>query len=153
VDDALLDATGTPLQGGAVRGFLVGDDERRIVDPRTWEVSRPGVGSREPVVVEFHRPLDHGLLSRCLRVVDARGHRIRGIGTVGAEEGSWRFAPEQPWADRGHELLIDPRLEDLAGNSLVRVFDRDLSELTHHPEVSVDDGVVVGFRPGPDRAQ
>jgi hypothetical protein len=32
-----------------------------------------------------------------------------------------------------HELIVDALLEDLAGNSLARVFDRDLTRLTDDP--------------------
>jgi hypothetical protein len=31
------------------------------------------------------------------------------------------------WASGPHQLVVDPVLEDLAGNSVSRVFDRDLS--------------------------
>jgi hypothetical protein len=38
-----------------------------------------------------------------------------------------------PWRPGAHELIVDALLEDLAGNSLARVFDRDLTRLTDDP--------------------
>ncbi len=35
------------------------------------------------------------------------------------------FQPRAGW-ERGYRVTVDPYLEDLAGNSLRRVFDRDL---------------------------
>jgi hypothetical protein len=37
------------------------------------------------------------------------------------------LAPARPWPPRRHHLVVDPVLEDLAGNSVRRVFDRDLA--------------------------
>ena len=52
---------------------------------------------------------------------------------IGAGEASWSFVPETPWIAGLHHLLIDPVLEDLAGNSVVRVFDRELGRPEHRP--------------------
>ena len=46
---------------------------------------------------------------------------------MGEGEGSWSFAPDAPWRGATHVLAVETRLEDLAGNSLARVFDRDLT--------------------------
>jgi hypothetical protein len=43
-----------------------------------------------------------------------------------------------------YRLLVDARLEDLAGNSLVRVFDRDLMRPEDAP-VDLQQGVVEFF--------
>jgi hypothetical protein len=45
-----------------------------------------------------------------------------------------------------HELVVDPELEDLAGNSLRRVFDRDLTRPEDEPREVVE-AVSVAFRP------
>ena len=64
---------------------------------------------------------------------------------VGPEERSWTFAPTAPWADAQHRLVVDPMLEDVAGNSVRRVFDRDLSSADDDPR---DDGPVeLPFHP------
>jgi hypothetical protein len=76
--------------------------------------------------VEFDRPLDHALLEHCLWVNYAAGGALAGRGTTGPEERSWRFEPQSPWEEDRYLVVVDPRLEDLAGNSVIRVFDRDL---------------------------
>jgi hypothetical protein len=62
---------------------------------------------------------------------------------VGAEERSWSFAPEAPWRPGSHELEIDTRLEDLAGNSVAHVFDRDLTRPEDDPGAAGT--VTLGF--------
>jgi hypothetical protein len=83
--------------------------------------------------VEFDRPLDQALLEHTLWVHDPAGMPLNGRGTVASGERCWRFEPQPPWAEGRHLVLVDPRLEDLAGNSLIRVFDRDLTRAEDAP--------------------
>ena len=142
VDREFLDAQGIPLSGGAERRYLVGADERRRVDPRAWAVTAPPSGTREPLSIGFDRPLDHGLLARCIHVVGPDGVLVDGIAEVGPEQRSWRLTPGRAWTSEWYRLTVDPVLEDLAGNSVTRVFDRDLGRTEDDPRTTVP------FHPG-----
>jgi len=127
IGTGFCDARGNPLRSPAERLYRVGPDERDHVEPGRWTLAVPTAGSREPLEVHFDRPLDHGLLGHCLSIADASGRLITGIGSIGPEERVWSLLPAEPWAPAPHELIVDPSLEDLAGNSVSRVFDRDLN--------------------------
>ncbi|HEY3670264.1 MAG TPA: hypothetical protein VGN51_04965 [Acidimicrobiia bacterium] len=144
VDAEFPDAAGRPLRTGATRTWQVIGDERRRVTPSSWAL-RPGTaGTTEPLTVTFDRPLDHALVARCLRVVGPAG-TVGGSIDVGREERSWTFAPTTPWPDAEHRLVVGPELEDVAGNSVQRVFDRDLTNAADDPG---DGGPVeLVFRP------
>jgi hypothetical protein len=126
VGDELRDAAGRRLVAPATRRYRVGPAERRRVDPGLWRWTWPG-GPREPIRVAFDRPLDHALLRRCFRVLAGDGAGLPIEVEVGPREGGASLVPAVPWP-RGERcrVTIDSRLEDLAGNSLRRVFDRDL---------------------------
>ncbi|HTX27615.1 MAG TPA: hypothetical protein VME19_11410 [Streptosporangiaceae bacterium] len=145
VDGGFRDALGRPLASAAERRYAVGDDERRHVGPGTWAVAAPPAGTREPLEVTFGRPLDAGLLAWCLRVTGPGGPRVAGLPEPGPEERSWRLTPREPWSPGGHQLVVDPVLEDLAGNSVSRVFDRDVTRPEDGP--APDRPVAVAFRP------
>ena len=145
VEAGFRDAAGRPLRGTAERRYAVGPDERRRVDPGAWAVSAPPAGGREPLAVTFDRPLDHGLLGRCLHVTGPDGQPVAGLPEPGPEERSWRLTPRQPWAAGPHQLVVDPVLEDLAGNSVSRVFDRDLARAQDDPRLARP--AAVTFRP------
>jgi hypothetical protein len=136
VDAGFLDAAGAPLVATAERCYSVGDDERRHVDPAGWRLTVPAAGTVAPMVVAFDRPLDHALLVRCLRVRDPDGRPVDGVVTVGVEERSWQVVPRGPWVDGPHQLVVDAELEDLAGNSVSRVFDRDLTRPDDDPRAA-----------------
>jgi hypothetical protein len=133
VDDGFRDAVGVPLRAPAQRRYEVGADERRRVEPGGWTLTVPPVHSVDPLDVAFGRPLDHGLLGRCLQVVGPDGLPVDGTPKIGPQERSWRLAPRRAWAPGPHQLVVDHVLEDLAGNSVSRVFDRDLTRRDDEP--------------------
>jgi hypothetical protein len=127
IDAGFRDAAGRPLRTGAERRYEVGPAVRVRVVPTDWQYHCPTAGSTDPLIVEFDRPLDHALLEHSVWVSDAAGVPLAGRDSVGPGERSWRFEPQSPWKEGRHRVIADPRLEDLAGNSLIRVFDRDLT--------------------------
>lgn len=143
IDPSFRDATGQPLRAGAERSYSIGPALRSRVDPHAWRLTAPAAGSREPLLVEFDRPLDHGLLQHCLSVQDGDGRTIEGVGEIGKGEGSWRFTPDNPWTTGEYRLVLEPRLEDVAGNTPVRVFDRDVTKAEDAP--GEREAVAVGF--------
>ena len=126
VDEGFRDATGAPLRERFEQRYEVEGDLRARVDPRNWECRLPAAGTTDALRVRFDRPLDHALLQHALDVTDDAGRPVPGRPEIGAAERSWTFTPAAPWQAGEYRLAIDPRLEDLAGNSLARVFDRDL---------------------------
>ena len=127
VDAEFRDAAGRPLQYGAERRYGIGAALRSRIHLDDWRITAPKAGSRTALVADFGRPLDHGLLQHCLRVCDATGTAVPGDAEVGMEERSWRFTPSLPWREGNFRLVVEPRLEDVAGNSPIRVFDRDIT--------------------------
>ena len=145
VDAGFRDARGIALRGGAERRYTVGSDQRDRVEPNRWVLAPPHVGGRTPLGVDFGRTLDHALVARCLRVIGPDGERVDGSSTVGAEERSWRFVPSGNWRPGPHRLAVDAALEDTAGNSVRRVFDRDLALAVDGP--SEARGAELPFQP------
>ena len=143
IDPVFRDARGRPLRAGTERRYEVGPEVRERIDPRKWQLTVPSSSSLDPLQVEFERPLDYALLQRCLWVNGPYGAIVAGHGKSGRGEGSWSFTPAEPWQEGAHQLVAHRQLEDLAGNSPVRVFDRDMTELDDGP--SLTDNVVVDF--------
>ena len=133
IDPSFRDAAGQPLRAGAERSYSIGPALRSRIDPTAWQLTPPAAGSRAPLLVEFDRSLDHGLLQHTLSLQDEAGNTIAGLADTGAGERSWSFTPDNPWTTGEHRLAIEPRLEDVAGNSPARVFDRDVTKAEDAP--------------------
>ncbi|MFI5048067.1 MAG: hypothetical protein ACHQIG_13455 [Acidimicrobiia bacterium] len=131
IDATMRDARGQPLGAEVRHAFAVGPDVRARVEPTAWRLEPVTAGSRDALVVEFDRTLDHALLAHCLIVVDAHGAHVRGVATPERDDTAWAFVPDAPWDATPHDLVVDPILEDVCGNSVTRVFDRDLSDSAH----------------------
>ena len=143
VDTDFRDAAGQPLRAGAERSYSIGPALRARIDPTAWRLTAPAAGSRAPLLVEFDRPLDHGLLQHTLAVRDDAGRNVGGAGEIGKGERSWNFTPAVPWEAGEYQLVVEPRLEDVAGNSPTRVFDRDVTKAEDAP--GEQGAVTVGF--------
>ncbi|HEY7269048.1 MAG TPA: hypothetical protein VH951_04405 [Dehalococcoidia bacterium] len=127
IDGSFRDAEGRPLVEGFECRYEVGPELRGQIDPRRWSLTPPAAGGTEPLVVIFDRLLDHALASRCLSVVDSRRAEMSGNSFVETGGRAWVFRPDAGWAHGRYTLVIAPGIEDVAGNSPVREFDRDLS--------------------------
>jgi len=67
---------------------------------------------------------------------------VAGKVEVGTGEKSWTFQPAAPWGAGDYRVVVDGRLEDVAGNTPLRPFDMD----TNTPVV-VRPALTLAFRP------
>lgn len=118
------DASGVPLGDETRKRFSVGPADYSQPDPSGWSTTAPAGGTREPVVVRFPKAMDHGLLQHLLVVRDAGGREIPGAVSVRDHEREWAFSPASPWEAGACRIEVDTRLEDGAGNSIARPFER-----------------------------
>ena len=133
VGDSFRDAAGLPLISGAMHRYRVGGAVRARINTDEWSVAAPRAGTCDPLSITFDRPLDHGLLQRCLSVEDSSGKKVGGRAGIEKCERRWMFAPAKPWDAQTLRVVVDTALEDVAGNALTHVFDRDLTNPTHDP--------------------
>ena len=87
----------------------------------------PAGGTRDPLVVMFPEPLDHGLLARALGVEDSSRRPVDGEITLDAADTRWTFRPAAPWAAGVYQLVALAILEDPAGNRIGRAFEVDMT--------------------------
>jgi len=131
------DAQGRPLDAEFRKTYRVGPAVERPITPADWRIAAPAAGSRDPVVVTFATGLDRGLLQRALNVSRGR-EAVPGDTRVGAGETQWTFAPQVAWAPGDYTLVVQPELEDPAGNRIGRAFEaRDPADDTRLPPARV----------------
>ncbi len=114
------------------------------LDANTWRITSPPAGSLVPLTIRFPAPLDHALLLRCIRVLGAGNNPLAGSVTISDRDQTWSFIPAHPWNAEAHTLAADSILEDLAGNSLARPFEVDLTKIAPGKSAST---VTLTFRP------
>ena len=150
IDPGLRDAYGRPLVGGFEKSFTVVDADRTSPSYEDWRIDSPPAGTREAVRVSFDEPLDHELLRRMMTVVSLSGNEVAGRVDISEDGTSWMYTPDVPWQAGEFAVAVHPKLEDLAGNRLDRLFDRAsdpaaeaaaapaAAEIIHLPFVATD---------------
>jgi hypothetical protein len=118
------DEHGLPLKEEYRHVLRVGPAQTHQIEPSTWRILPPPAGRRDPLVVTFREPLDHGLLMRALGV-RAGGAQVAGDIRIEAGETRWVFTPHEPWRAGSYQLLALSILEDVAGNQIGRAFEVD----------------------------
>jgi hypothetical protein len=121
-----LDAEGQPLATEYRKTFRVGPPDDRPPEPSRWKVDVPAAASRDSLTITSTEPLDHALFGRLVTVRDAQGHELPGAVAVDLGETRWRFTPGREWAAGDYRIAVDRDLEDLAGNSVGRLFEVDV---------------------------
>jgi hypothetical protein len=120
----LLDTDGQALAKAFTKKFRATRAVRLLVDIDEWKLAAPKVGTKEPLVLRFPRPLDQALLQRFVRIL-REGEPVAGRIELGKEERSLAFVPRIAWQAKAYQVVVDDRLEDLAGNTPEQLFDVD----------------------------
>jgi hypothetical protein len=124
------DAHGVPLAAEFRKQFHAIAADRTPPDSAKWKLTSPKRGTREPLVVNFGKPMDYALVTRLIDVP-----AVKGSATADRDETEWRFVPAQPWKAGAFSVTVDTAVEDLAGNHVGRAFDVDtFDHVTEHLE-------------------
>ena len=107
---------------------VAGKRDDQVPDLKQWQLQVPHASTNAPLRIKTWETLDHYLLSESVGVVDQNNSLIKGTISLDKKDQQVLFVPAQPWKVQRYRLQVDARLEDLAGNNLNRVFDRDITK-------------------------
>jgi hypothetical protein len=128
IERSVQSQNGQPIEQAYRKEFSTVSDDRSRPLPQNWKLTLPPTGSRKPLRVDFGEPLDHALVQRCVEVSTAQGRRVDCRITLLNDDSVALLTPSVPWLETDHRLIVAPILEDLAGNTPVRIFDTDLTK-------------------------
>ena len=140
IDSKMRSAAGVSLGSDHRLGFRTGPEDRERPKPKKWSIETAKANTRHPIRISAPDSLDHALLRRHQWIETAGGQRVAGTFRIEKGEHAWWFQPRTPWKAGSHSLHVDQWLEDLAGNTPTRKFERDVND----PEPS-QDVTKVGF--------
>ncbi len=123
-----LDASGTPLRESFTKLFTVTAPDNQIPLPKNWKVITPKEGTKDPLKIDFSEPLDHALISRLIWIEGTLKESIEGTINIKGSEKRWIFVPEDHWTAGDYTIVIGTKIEDLAGNTVIRPFEIDRLE-------------------------
>jgi hypothetical protein len=127
IDSTWRDANGKFLANSYTKSFTAAPSVRTKLSMLQWTLVAPAAGSRDHLEISFDRPIDHALALNCIAITSTNAGQVSGKATL-INSNMWRFTPDKPWPEDQYFVEIDPRLEDVAGNTFNNAFDIDLSK-------------------------
>lgn len=128
IDKDWHSAAGLALRDNYVTAFVAGKRDSLSPDPATWNIRIPSKGTLQPIKIVIDEPLDYFLLLECLQVMHEDKSIVKGHFDVAKTGDRIQFTPAEPWQAGNFYLAVATKLEDLAGNNINRVFDRDVTQ-------------------------
>ena len=138
------DSRGLNLQEYS-KEFVAGARDDKQPDINKWQLNPPLSGTFKPLIIKLNEPLDHYLLQESITILNARGVPVQGTASVSNNDSIWEFTPTQPWLASKYTLRVNGRLEDLAGNNLNKVFDRDVTKEVKRDNLYYQRNFEIGF--------
>lgn len=121
VSPQMHSAAGGMLGNPVSVAFRVGSPERRTIAPEAWEILSPAAGSNAPLSIAFDRIMDSGATLRLITLQGLVGQPMQG--QITSDGGGWSLIPDRPWQAGRYSIIVDPELEDVAGNTIGAPFD------------------------------
>jgi len=125
----LVDARGRPLAREFRKTFRTVTPIREVIPDDGWKVSLPPAGTRQPLKLHAPRPLDRALYLRSVTVLTSDHQLVLGQSQVTSGEKTWSWIPAAEWRSEKYMIVLDELLEDLAGNTFLSPFERDIQSL------------------------
>jgi hypothetical protein len=120
IDSLWKGKSGKTMQRNYSKTFYVSERDETLPDPTQWSIQ----ASTTEINIKFNEPLDYLLLQHSFSLLKD-GEQVS-INTIVVSNVGVRIIPGQPLLAGDYLLKINPKLEDLAGNNLMRPFDKDL---------------------------
>jgi hypothetical protein len=119
------DRYGVPTAETVRKTFVCLAADRIKPNPRLWTITNPAAA--DPILtMHFHEPMDANMLYSSFRIRDEQGNLVPGETRMLDDQTGFTFKAST-WSRQTYTVEINPRLEDLAGNNLTRLFDEDTS--------------------------
>jgi hypothetical protein len=119
-------AAGLPISENFSRKFTAAGRDSLLPLPDDWHILTPPPLTTGKLRINFPEPMDYYLVQKSISFYDPGGRRVRGRVSVLNHGSSIDFFPAEKWESGIYLMRAASNLEDLAGNNLIRPFDRDL---------------------------
>ncbi len=126
IDSSWRGISGANLTANYSQDFLTSARDSISPDPSGWQLQVPRSGDSTTLKILFSEPMDHVLAENTMQIVNESGEIISGKFEANESGTLLSFIPSEKLRTGKYKLIIEARLEDLAGNNLNRLFDSDV---------------------------
>jgi len=120
------DKEGLPIQDSYQKHLVITAADRQQTATTNWTIKSPQQYTSKALSIQFDEPLDFATAKKAFTILDAHQHIMEGDIQLSLNETQLHFTPRKKWRPGTYSIKVSAILEDLAGNNLNRLFDRDL---------------------------
>lgn len=133
IDQDLKDHQGIAMNAPFTHTFTVEPPDRIQPSLTSWKLQLPSSQTKESLDIDFQEFLDYGSLQNSLHIQDEFGNEFMGTFTINTDQKGIKFTPLLNWNKAIYVIISKPIIEDVSGNNLERLFDRDITLKTTPP--------------------
>lgn len=115
--------SGNELKQSYSRSFQIMDPIRKTINIEDWKLDSPDAGSDKELVIRTNHLLDKALAERMISVFDSSGSLVNGAFVFEGSRMELIFRNSDTWRAGAYQIRINPKLEDVCGNTPINVFD------------------------------
>ena len=130
IDGDWKSKSGKEMGKAFVKNFSVKERDEMIPGIDSWLLQTPKSNTQDKLIINFLQQLDYSLIQSSIQIKNQHGNLIDGDFTVMENERGIQFIPKEKWKKNTYTLEVETKLEDLAGNNLLRPFDRDITKVS-----------------------
>ncbi len=120
------DAEGTALAKTYTKSFIALNRDSISPNLKNWTIHPAEANTKKPLRITINDNLDYFLLNQAIHLEYSGNTPVKGEMKVSDNGSTIDFLPAGNWRAGRYRLWSETRLEDMAGNNLLRPFDRDL---------------------------
>ncbi len=124
----LKDQEGIPMKQNRVHKFTIIKADREQPNIDLWKIHTPLVDTISDLTIDLKESIDYSSALSRITIMNSEKKEIYGDVKLIDNESILVFKPQYAWKKGHYQILIDPRIEDLAGNSLTRLFDSEIKD-------------------------
>lgn len=126
ISNSLKDIEGISMNADFNYSFEVIENDRESPDITKWKLELPKANTQNSLIINLNDTLDYGSLYNNVVIVDEKGKQIQGVFSISTNEERIVFTPDNNWKRTYYTIHCNKLIEDVAGNNLERLFDRDV---------------------------
>jgi len=131
VSENFKTANANNLKQNYIKEFSVGPQDKEKPSTHDWYINTPN-SQKESLKIIFNQPLDVIIVNEVFSIYNSYNKLVEGTFLFQKNGFSTEFLPSENWKPGNYLIKIESRLEDLAGNNLNRLFERDLENTSEN---------------------
>ncbi|MFY7670009.1 Ig-like domain-containing protein [Tenacibaculum sp. MEBiC06402] len=133
ISKSLKDIEGFSMKTDFHYSFEVIENDRESPNITRWTLELPKSNTQNSLIINLNDTLDYGSPYNNVVIVDEKGKQIQGVFSINMNEERIVFRPDNNWERTYYTIHCNKLIEDVAGNNLERLFDRDIRKEVKAP--------------------